>query len=95
MAGTKSQVDYILVNRKWRNSVKNVEAYNSFSSMGSDHRIVCARVKLSLRVAKTPPRSNFDWSALRCAELQKVYTVEVRNRYAELCDPSNTPTERL
>ena len=94
MAGTKSQVDYILVNRKWRNSVKNVEAYNSFSSMGSDHRIVCARVKLSLRVAKTPPRSSFEWSALRCTELQKVYTEEVRNRYAELCDPSNTPTER-
>ena len=40
MSGTKSQVDFILVNSKWKNSVKNCEAYNSFSSMGSDHRIV-------------------------------------------------------
>ena len=42
MTGKKSQVDYILVNRKWKNSVKNSEAYSSFSSLGSDHRIVAA-----------------------------------------------------
>ena len=42
MSGTKSQVDFILVNSKWKNSVKNCEAYNSFSSMGSDHRVVSA-----------------------------------------------------
>ena len=54
MTGHKSQVDYILVNRKWKNSVKNSEAYSSFSSLGSDHLIVTARVKLSLRTCKSP-----------------------------------------
>ena len=52
MTGHKSQIDFILVNRKWRNSVKNVEPYSSFSSVGSDHRIVTAKVKLSLRSNK-------------------------------------------
>ena len=46
MSGTKSQVDYIMINRKWINSVTNVEAYSTFSSIGSDHRILTARIKL-------------------------------------------------
>ena len=56
MTGSKSQIDYILINKKWKNSVKNIEAYSSFASTGSDHRIVIARLKLSLRKCKTPPR---------------------------------------
>ena len=48
MNGSKTQVGYIMVNKKWKNSVKNCEAYSSFSSMGSDHRIMTARLKLEL-----------------------------------------------
>ena len=29
MSGSKTQVDYILINRKWKNSFKNCEAYNT------------------------------------------------------------------
>lgn len=35
---SKSQIDFILVKTKWRNSVMNTEAYDFFSSLGSDHR---------------------------------------------------------
>ena len=48
MNGRKPQIDYILVNKKWKNSIHNVEAYNSFSSLGSDHRLVTAKIRLSL-----------------------------------------------
>ena len=66
MNGSKSQIDYILINRKWKNSVKNVEAYSTFSSIGSDHRVVTAELKLSLRTTKTPPRKTaYDWKVLR------------------------------
>ena len=87
MSGTKSQIDYILINRKWKNSVKNVEAYSSFGSIGSDHRIVTARMKLSLRCERAPPRRKpYDWGVLRSDKaLQQRYTVQVQNRYAELC----------
>ena len=34
MNGKKSQIDYILINRKWKNSVKNVEARSTFFQQG-------------------------------------------------------------
>ena len=92
MNGSKSQIDYILVNRKWKNSVKNVEAYSSFSSIGSDHRVVTAELKLSLRTTKTPPRKTaYNWKVLRGdGDLQQLYTVKVLNRYDQLCDNSES-----
>ena len=48
-SGYRAQLDYILVQRKWKNSVLNAQAYNSFASIGSDHRIVTATIRLSLR----------------------------------------------
>ena len=91
MSGTKSQIDYIIINRKWKNSVKNVEAYSSFGSIGSDHRVVTARLKLSLRSERTPPRRKaYDWEVLRSNKsLQQLYSVQVQNRYAELCEESD------
>ena len=66
MSGTKSQIDYVLINQKWKNSVKNVEAYSSFSSIGSDHRVVTARLKLSLRTGRSPPRRKaYEWGVLK------------------------------
>ena len=96
MNGSKTEIDYILVNRKWKNSVHNVEAYNIFSSIGSDHRAVVARVKLSLRMNKTPKRkTSYDWSTLmNNSDLQQQYNVAVRNRYAALMKDQDTVTER-
>ena len=39
---TKHQLDYILVRKKWTKSIRNCEAYNTFISLRSDHRIVVA-----------------------------------------------------
>ena len=64
MSGSKTQVDFIMVNKKWRNTIKNCEAYSSFSSIGSDHRIITAKIKLSLRTSRTPPREIYDWNVL-------------------------------
>ncbi|CAI9733581.1 Hypothetical predicted protein [Octopus vulgaris] len=58
MNGNKSQTDYILVNKKWKNSVHNVEPYNSFSSLGGNHHLVTARQHLSLCTSKTPATRN-------------------------------------
>ena len=48
----KSEIDFIIINKKWKNSVKNCRAYNSFNSIASDHRIITADIKLSLRANK-------------------------------------------
>ena len=55
--GYMSQIDYIIIRKKWTNSLLNAEPYNSFSSIGSDHRIMSARIRLSLRAnGKIPPK---------------------------------------
>lgn len=94
MSGSKTQVDYIMVNRKWKNSVHDCQAYNAFSSVGSDHRIVTAKFKLSLRTSRAvPQRINYQWSALQNKELKDLYTVTVRNMYENLCMDNETITE--
>ena len=87
---TKSQIDFILVRKKWRKSIKNVETYGFFRSLGSDHRLVLAKVKLSLRKSKAVPRRiPYDWNSFRADEdLQERYTVQVKKRFSVLCSES-------
>ena len=40
--------------KKLRNSITNVEPYRTFSSIGSDHRIVSSKARLSLRENRNP-----------------------------------------
>ena len=92
----KRQLDYILTRTKWRNSVLNCEAYNGFASIGSDHRVVSVRLRLSLRVSKQQPkRAVHDWkSFVSSPELQSLYTITVMNRYQFLDETTEDPTER-
>lgn len=48
----RRQLDYILVRRKWKNSVLDAEPYNSFHTTGSDHCVVSIKLQLNLRVPK-------------------------------------------
>ena len=76
------QLDYILVRRKWRNSLMDAEAYNSFCTVGSDHRVVCAKIRLSLRTAKHTKIAKYDWKLFSVSpEIQDRYTVAVKNRF--------------
>ena len=34
---TKAQIDYVLINKKWKNSALNCEAYSSFEGVSTDH----------------------------------------------------------
>ena len=48
--GDEAQLDYILINKKWQSSAASAES--SFSSVGSDHSIITAKLKLKLRAHK-------------------------------------------
>ena len=62
----------------------NVEAYNSFCTVGSDHRVVCARIKLSLRTAKNARKVRYDWKQFSNShQIQEKYTVTVKKRFQE------------
>ena len=63
MNNRKSQIDYILINNKWKNCLKNCQVYSSFASVGLDHRILSAKLRLGLRFkAATPRKENYDWN---------------------------------
>ena len=51
---SKAQIDYVFINKKWKNSAMNCEAYSSFEGVSSDHRIVTAKLRLSLQKKKMP-----------------------------------------
>ena len=85
----KSQIDYILINNKWKNSALNCEAYSTSCTVGAEHRIVTAKVRLSLRQSKSSSKKNirYDWNLLLTNNnIKDRYTVEVRNQYQALQD---------
>ena len=53
--GSLSQIDYIIYRKRWRNSVLDCQAFSSSHPVGSDHRIVSAKIKLSVR--RPPPQT--------------------------------------
>ena len=63
-----------------KNSILDEEARNSFSSIGSDHRTVTAKIRLSLRTNTVQKKIRDDWNKLKLdTDLQERYTVEIRN----------------
>ena len=64
--GAKSKIDFIMIRHNWKNILKNCEKYSSFSSIGSDHRIITAKINLSLRISKKKtPITIYNWSVLK------------------------------
>ena len=53
-AGHRLQIDHILIRNKWKNSIRDCQAFSLFSSVGSDHRIVSCTTHLNLRGYKKP-----------------------------------------
>ena len=68
---TKAQIDYVLINKKWKNSALNCEAYSSFEGVSTDHRIVTAKIRLSLRknAKRTATTKHYDWALLNNKEI--------------------------
>ena len=42
---SKGQIDYILIRQKWKNSLKNTEAYNTSSPWDLTTELLCARLE--------------------------------------------------
>ena len=63
---SKAQIDDVFINKKWKNSTMNCEAYTSFEGVSSDHRIVTAKMRLGLRknATRTATTKHYDWILL-------------------------------
>ena len=83
---SKAQIDYVFINKKWKNSAMNCEAYSSFGGVSSDYRIVMAKIRLSLRknATRTTTTKHYDWALLNNRHIRNKYVLELRNRFETL-----------
>ena len=67
--------NYVFINKKWKNSAINCEAYSSFERVSSDHRIVTAKLRLSLRTNATrrATTKHYDWALLNNRDIRDKY----------------------
>ena len=83
---SKAQIDYVFINKKWENSAMNCEAYSSFDGVSSDHGIVTAKLRLSLRknATRTATTKLYDWVLLNNRDIRDKYVLELRNIFETL-----------
>ena len=90
----KAQIDYVFINKKWKNSAMNCEAYSSFEGVSSDHRIVTAKIRLSLRknVTRTATTKHYDRTLLNSRDFRDKDVLELRNRFETLQEKTEIGT---
>ena len=83
---SKAQIDYLFRNRKWKNSAMNSESYSTFEGVSSDHRIVTAKIRLSLRknATRTATTKHYDWALLNNRDIRDKYALELRDIFETL-----------
>ena len=93
-SNTKAQIEYVFINKKWNNSALNREGYSFFEGVSSDHRIVTAKIRLSLRrnPARTKTTAHYDWSLLNNMDIRDKYMLKLRNKIDALQEKSETHT---
>ena len=72
----------------------NCEAYSSFEGVSSDHRIVTAKIRLSLRknTTWTVTTKHYDWALLNNRDIRDKYVLELRNRFETLQEKTEKGT---
>jgi exonuclease III len=85
--GEPHQIDHIMVSIKWWKSIKNFRAYNTIY-IGSDHKVVSANFRLSLRATKKPPngRCKFNWEKLADPNTKIAFNIAVENKFSALLE---------
>ena len=90
---TKVQIDYVLINKKWKNTAMNCEAYSSFEGVSTDHRIVTAKILLNLRknAKRKATTKHYDWTLLN-RDIRDKCVLELRNTYETLQEKTEKST---
>ena len=90
----KAQIDYVFINKKWKNSAMNCEAYSSFEGVSFDYRIVTAKLRLSLQknASRTATTKHYDWALLNNRDIIDKYVLELRNRFETLQEKTEKGT---
>ena len=84
------QIDYILCKKRWRNSLHDCQAHSSSDPVGSDHRIVVTKCKLSLRSRKKKPMQKLDWKKLDDQVISNAIDEQINVKWNNCKDKSYT-----
>ena len=82
---TVNQIDHVVINNKWRRSLKDVHTCRG-ADAGSDHYLVVSRLKLCLRKApiKHDRQRIYNIARLKHEDTQKAFVLEVKNQFQKL-----------
>ena len=81
---TRNQIDYVLVNKGFRNCVKQAKTYPG-SDINSDHNPVIVKIKIQLKkLNKTNRKQHLDVSLLKNNSYTARCNIEIRNRFDAL-----------
>ena len=71
------------------------ETYSSFEGVSSDHRIVTAKLRLSLRkyATWTATTKHYDWALFNNRDIRDKYALELRNRFETLLEDTGAPND--
>ena len=93
---TRNQIDYIMINQRFRNAVKQCCSYPG-ADINSDHNLVIAKVQLKLRKLQTMKQQpKLQLKRLReDKEVRKQFQIEVSNRFEVLqrCEENDIEEE--
>ena len=88
---TRNQIDHVLINKEFRNSVIDTRVYRS-ADIGSDHHLVCMKVKLRLRKQQSKEqgsiRTRYDTNKLKEKNVLEAFKITLQNRYQVLEEES-------
>lgn len=82
---TKNQIDHILVNKKFRTSVRDTRVYRG-ADISSDHYLVktCIKLKLKTKPRQEQRKPKYDTDKLEDDNVKKQFCLELNNRYKAL-----------
>ncbi|KAK7907147.1 hypothetical protein WMY93_015759 [Mugilogobius chulae] len=80
----RNQIDYILVNARFRNCIKQAKTYPG-ADIGSDHNPVVMKIKVKLKkLKKQKPFEHLELNKLKEKQYQENYNIQVQNMYNKL-----------
>ena len=82
---SRNQIDYIMLNERFRNCIKQAETYPG-ADINSDHNPVVVKINMKLKRTNATKRSEqLELNLLKEETYKSKYNVEVQNIYERLC----------
>lgn len=76
----RNQIDYIMINKRFRNSVISVKTYPG-ADIASDHNPLVGVIKARLKIMKQKTNTKYDWKKLKNPTIQSKIREELKDKF--------------